>query len=221
MNVRQLIKERHSVRKFMDLPIDEDAKEKLDELVETINKDTDLHIQMIYDEPDCFKSFIPNYGRFKNVNNYIALVGHKSIDNLEVKCGYYGEKIVLYAQDMGLNTCWVGGTFSRGKCWATISPGEKLVCVIAIGYGETEGTPHKSKKAHQLCNVSEDEMPLWFKNGLVAAKLAPTAMNQQKFYITLFDDEVTIKPTTIGPFVKTDLGIVKYHFEAVSGHECL
>ena len=128
-------------------------------------------------------TLLAHYGRFRNAVNYIAMVGNTDLDNLDELCGYYGEKLVLKAQELGLSSCWVGGTYGKGKCKANPSAGEKIVCVIAIGYGENEGVKHKSKPVKKLCNISEEEMPSWFKNGMVAAMLAPTAMNQQKFYV--------------------------------------
>jgi hypothetical protein len=156
---------------------------------------------------------------FSNVNNYLALVGPKSLPRLEELCGYYGQQIVIAAQMMGLNTCWVAGTYSRSKCKADQQEGEKIVCVIAIGYGETQGVKHKSKPVSKICNVPEAEMPIWFKNGVKAAMMAPTAMNQQKFMITLDGDKAVITAGR-GPMTKIDLGIVRYNFEAVSGHKC-
>ena len=41
----------------------------------------------------------------------IACVG-KDDDTLDQRVGYYGEKLVLELQKMGLNTCWAG-TFNR------------------------------------------------------------------------------------------------------------
>lgn len=51
-----------------------------------------------------------------------------------------------------------------------------------------------------------------------AVCLAPTAMNQQKFFFELKDGVVTAKDIK-GFYTKTDLGIAKYHFEAISGHK--
>ena len=220
MDIKTIIKERHSVRQYKDTQIDEELKMQLDELAKECNEESGLNIQIIYDDPDCFKSLIATYGRFKNVKNYIALVGKKSMENLDELCGYYGQKLVLKAQELGLNTCWVGGTFSKGKCKAVKEDGEKLVCVISLGYGENEGVKHKSKPVDKLCNVAEEDMPVWFKNGMIAAMMAPTALNQQKFYVTLNEDDVIITPRK-GAFVKVDLGIVKYNFEAVTGKKCL
>lgn len=220
MDIKDLIKERHSVRQFKDVKIEEAKRTELDALVAEINAESGLKFQAIYDDPDCFNTIMAHYGKFKNAVNYIALVGNKDNPNLEEQCGYYGQKIVLKAQEMGLNTCWVGGTYGKGKCKADAQHGEKIVCVIAIGYGETAGVKHKSKPVSKLCNVPEEEMPTWLKNGVVAAMMAPTALNQQKFYISFEDGNVTITSKR-APYSKVDLGIVKYNFEAVTGRKVM
>ena len=219
MDIKEAIKERHSVRQFKNTPIEEELRLELSKMAEEINDESGLNVQVIYDDPECFDTFLAHYGKFQNAYNYIALVGNKTIENLEEKCGYYGQKMVLEAQKLGLNTCWVGGTYGRGKCKADIESGEKIVCVIALGYGQNAGFKHKSKHVSRLCNVPEADMPTWFKNGMVAAMMAPTALNQQKFYVTLDNDDVIITAQK-GPFTKVDLGIVKYSFEAVTGIKC-
>lgn len=218
MDIREAIKERHSVRKYKDIPIEAEKRDKLVELIKQANTDSGMNMQLVCDDPECFDTFLAHYGKFSNAKNYIAIVGKKSLDNLEELGGYYGQKIVLEAQTMGLNTCWVGGTYGKGKCKADASSGEKIVCVIAIGYGEDDGVKHKSKPVEKVCSVDKDNMPTWFKNGMVAALMAPTALNQQKFYVSLDGDEVTITAKK-GPFTKVDLGIVKYNFEVGSGHK--
>lgn len=221
MDIKEAIKERHSVRQFKDLPVKSEDKEKLAALIKECNAESGLNIQLITDDPECFDTFLAHYGKFKNAKNYIAMIGKKSIDKLDQKCGYYGQKIVLEAQTLGLNTCWVAGTYGKGKCKADKNTGEKIVCVIALGYGETNGVPHKSKPLNKLCKVSEADFadtPAWFKEGLEAAILAPTALNQQKFIVSLEGDEVVIT-TKRGPMTQLDLGIVKYNFEAASGHK--
>lgn len=219
MDLREAIKSRHSVRKYKDIPIPEELVAKLNMLIDACNAESGLHIQLILDDPECFDTLLGRYGMFRNANNYLALVGPKSLPRLEELCGYYGQQIVIAAQMMGLNTCWVAGTYSRGKCKADQDSGEKIVCVIAIGYGETQGVKHKSKPLSKICDVPEEEMPVWFKNGVKAAMMAPTAMNQQKFMITLDGDKAVITAGR-GPMTNIDLGIVRYNFEAVSGHKC-
>ena len=213
MEMIELMKERHSVRQYTDKKIEAEKREALNTLTAQINQKAGLHIQIIYDEPKCFDSMMAHYGKFDGVNNYIALVGKKS-STLDESLGYYGEQIVLKAQELGLNTCWVAMT--HGKSKAQIDKGEKQVCLISLGYGKTSGVPHKNKELSEVCNHKKD-MPEWFLAGMEAALLAPTAMNQQKFYFELLSDN-SIKTTCgKGFYTKLDLGIAKYHFEAVSG----
>mgnify|MGYP002674344047 FL=1 len=212
MEIIELMKERHSVRQYTDKKIEKEKREVLNTLIAQINQKAGLHIQIIYDEPRCFNSMMAHYGKFDGVNNYIALVGEKS--KPDEALGYYGEQIVLKAQELGLNTCWVAMT--HGKSKAQIDKGEKLVCLISLGYGKTAGAAHKSKKLSEVCNYKKD-MPEWFLSGMEAALLAPTAMNRQKFYFELLPDN-SIKITCgKGLYTKLDLGIVKYHFEVASG----
>lgn len=212
MEIIELMKERHSVRQYTDKKIEKEKREVLNTLIAQINQKAGLHIQIIYDEPKCFNSMMAHYGKFDGVNNYIALVREKS--KPDEALGYYGEQIVLKAQELGLNTCWVAMT--HGKSKAQIDKGEKLICLISLGYGKTAGAAHKSKKLSEVCNYKKD-MPEWFLSGMEAALLAPTAMNRQKFYFELLPDN-SIKITCgKGLYTKLDLGIVKYHFEVVSG----
>lgn len=212
MDILDIMRARHSVRQYSGKKIENDKREALTALVDECNEESGMHIQILFDEPKCFDSIMAHYGKFSSVENYISLVGEKSAD-LDEKAGYYGEKLVLKAQELGLNTCWVAMT--HGKSAARIGKGEKQACIIALGYGTTQGIAHQSKSLEQLCNCASN-MPDWFSKGMEAALLAPTAMNQQKFYLTLENNRVSAKAGK-GFYTKLDLGIVKYHFEAVTG----
>ena len=214
MDMMEAIQQRHSVRAYRDKPLGNDVRTKLGELIEQCNRESGLHIQLIVDEPRAFGSRIARYGKFRNVTNYLAFIG-KTSPELEELCGYYGELIVLEAQRMGLNTCWVALTYKQVPEAFSIAPGEKLVIVVAIGYGQTAGVPHKVKRISAVSNA-DDKSPDWFRRGVEAALLAPTAMNQQKFRLELNDGLVSAK-AGLGPYAKTDLGIVKRHFEIASG----
>lgn len=213
METLEIMKQRHSVRQYTAQVVEPEKRAVLDTLTQEINRKAGLSVQIIYDDPKCFDSFMAHYGKFTGVHNYIALVGKKS-PTLDETLGYYGEELVLKAQELGLNTCWVALT--HGKSKAVVGKGEKEVCLIALGYGVTQGVPHKSKPMQELCTCAEP-MPEWFLSGMNAAALAPTAMNQQKFRFELLADG-TVKATCgSGFYTKLDLGIVKYHFETVSG----
>ena len=105
MNIREAIKARHSVRQFKDMPIGEEESKRLREVIDECNRKSGLNIQLVQNDPECFSTFLAHYGKFKNANNYIALVGKSSLDDLDELAGYYGERIVLEAQMLGLNTC--------------------------------------------------------------------------------------------------------------------
>lgn len=75
---------------------------------------------------------------------------------------------------------------------------------------------HKSKPIGEVCSCAEP-MPEWLKAGMEAALLAPTAMNQQKFRVELLPSGEVKMSCGSGFYTKLDLGIVKYHFEAISG----
>ena len=213
MEILEIMQQRHSVRQYLGRPIEPEKRAVLDALAVEINRKAGLSIQIVYDDPKCFDSFMAHYGKFTGVRNYIALVGQKS-PKLDETLGYYGEELVLKAQELGLNTCWVALT--HGKSKAVVGKGEKQVCLISLGYGETQGAEHKNKPLSELCNYS-DPMPEWFLRGMDAAMLAPTAMNQQKFRFELLPDGSVKATCGSGFYTKLDLGIVKYHFEIVTG----
>lgn len=213
MEILEIMQQRHSVRQYTDRAIEPEKRAVLDALTQEINRKAGLSVQIIYDDPKCFDSFMAHYGKFAGVRNYIALVGKKA-PGLDETLGYYGEELVLKAQELGLNTCWVALT--HGKSKAAVGRGEKEVCLIALGYGVTQGVEHKSRPMQELYTCGEP-MPEWFRCGMNAAMLAPTAMNQQKFRFELLPDGTVKAACGSGFYTKLDLGIVKYHFEAVTG----
>lgn len=216
MDLMQAMRERHSVRSFTDKKIDGQTEAALRRAIDNCNRESGLHIQLCLNEPEAFQAQKPHYGSFENCRNYIAIA---AVPGNDEKCGYYGEKLVLYAQTLGLNTCWVALTFKKSKANYVCNAGEKLRIVIALGYGKSQGIPHKSKDISKLCNIT-GTAPHWFAAGMKAASLAPTAVNQQKFLISLNGNTVsaTARASLIGQ-TKLDLGIVKYHFELGAGIE--
>lgn len=215
MELLEAMQRRHSVRSYQNKPLEADARNALSALMEDYNQESGLHIQLVTDEPKAFDCMLAHYGKFSGVTNYIVMVGKKG-PMLEEQCGYYGEKLVLEAQRMGLNTCWVALTYQKIPSAFSVAANEKLVIVIAIGYGTTEGSAHKSKTANAVSTAAN--RPDWFQRGVEAALLAPTAMNQQKFHFTLDGNRVKAK-AGFGFYSKIDLGIAKYHFELGAGTE--
>lgn len=217
MTLLEAIEARHSVRRYLDKPIEAEKAQTLQAVIDECNAEGGLHIQLVLEEPRAFAGKLAHYGRFAGVKNYIALVGPDSSD-LNVTLGYYGERLVLEAQCLGLNTCWVALTFSKKAAAVDIAAGEQLAAVISLGYGESQGHGHKIKRVEQVSKV-DGEMPEWFRRGVEAALLAPTAINQQQFKFVLREPRTVVAKRGIGIYTQLDLGIVKYHFEVAAGRE--
>jgi len=221
MTLQEAIRARHSVRAYKELPLAEEAASELKKKIAELNRLGCLHMQLIQNEPKAFQGTLAKYGRFRGVSNYIVMAGVKAGD-LDERLGYYGEQLVLLAQMLGLNTCWVGLTYSKIPGTFELSQDEKIACYIALGYGETQGSAHKTKTPDQVSNVG-DGTPEWFKNGVEAALLAPTAVNQQKFsfeYVGTSEGRPRVRArkgfSMIG-YTQLDMGIVKCHFEIGAG----
>ena len=224
MTLLEAIEARHSVRKYKDESLPEEILAVLRNKVWEVNQEAGLHVQLVTDEPKAFSGLIC-YGTFSGVTNYFVMAGKKG-DDLDEKIGYWGEQLVLLAQTLGLNTCWAGVSYSKIPGTYVLEDDEKIALYIALGYGQTQGKAHKVKPAKEISNAS-DLTPKWFNRGVEAALLAPTAVNQQKFYIEFlgFRDYSRVPKVTARPlfsmvgYSKIDLGIVKYHFELGAGKE--
>ena len=219
MELIEAIKARHSVRKYSEQPIETAKVDVLKDAVGRINAQTGLNIQLVLDEPKAFSTGMWKYGQFSGVRNYFVMAAPKSRE-AEEEIGYFGEELVLLSQTLGLNTCWVGLTYKKIPGTFTLREGDVVHCVIALGYGATSGTQHPQKKAENFYEC-EGVPPQWFKDGLEAALLAPTAVNQQKFKFILHPGNVVEARTSfsMAGYVNIDLGIVKQHFEIGAGKD--
>ena len=217
MELIEAIKTRHSVRKYTDQPIEVSKLATLRKAIEEANAESGLNIQLVVNEPKAFGSKLHTYGTFSGVKNYLVMAAPKGRE-WEEKIGYYGEKIVILAQSLGLNTCWAGLTYKKVYGAFTLRDGDIIHCEISIGYGENQGVQHPQKPAEKFYEA-EGEVPAWFNAGLEAALLAPTAVNQQKFKFILRDGNKVETKTfaSLWGYTQIDLGIVKYHFEIGAG----
>ena len=222
--LEEAIRQRHSVRQYTDEPIDASDRAALDAEIARCNATGDLHMALVCDEPEAFAGGLAHYGSFRGVTDYLVIAG-KPAPDLDERAGYYGERVVLLAQQLGLNTCWVALTFKKRLVRKTLAPAEKLAIVVALGHGATQGSAHKSKGAAAVSSCAGTESA-WFARGVEFALLAPTAMNQQKFRFELLDgpadgtsaDKPRVKAEAgRGAYADVDLGIAKLHFELGAG----
>lgn len=214
MTIGEAMKTRHTVRKYNDKPILAELVEKLSARIKENNEKYNLAIKLMVNDDNAFSTFSKLF-LARGVKNYLILSGQDTPD-LDEKLGYCGADIMLYAQTLGLNTWWVGSTFDR-KNVSKAADGNRVTGVIALGYGVTQGVPHKSKKPEDISSYN-GEAPEWFKNGVAAALLSPTALNKQAFNIKGDGFKVSMTCKN-GIFTGSDLGIAKYHFEAGAGKD--
>ena len=214
----ETIRERHSVREYDGKPLAQAEFDALGAVVEECARESGLDIQLVGDNPEVF-NVIVRFGLIRGCRTYVAFV----VDDAKVSdatratvdeaIGYWGQKIVLAAQDMGLNTCWCA-LCSRKKSRAVVAPGKRVRLVIAVGHGKTQGFPRKTKSIGALSSVECAKAPAWFAAAMEAAQLAPTAMNNQNFKITLLSDGKTVRIEAPQSGLNViDEGIVRCNFE--------
>ena len=209
MDIKEAIQKRHTVRKFLDKPIEADKLTQINERIDTLNKKHNLSLKLITNNSHGLATGWKLIA--KNATNFIILAGQKTPTSRE-KIGYASSDLMLYAQTLGLNTWWIGGMYS--KKIKALTPDAHIVGILVIGYGATQGHPHESKTAQDVSTYAGTP-PQWFKDGVQAALLAPTAINRQGFTIKGEGDKVNITYKKAA-FDMEDLGIVKHHFETAA-----
>lgn len=212
MDFKEAMQKRHMVRKYTDKPLSDEIIAKINERIELNNKTYNLNMKLMINNSKGVSS-IMKLIMARGVNNFIILAGDVS-GNLDERLGYSGADIMLYAQTLGLNTWWVGGTFNRSV--KRYVDNKKVTGIIAIGYGQTQGVPHKSKNVEDVSKYEGTIIPPWFISGVDGALLAPTALNKQDFMLIGNGNRVKIECSN-GIFTGSNVGLIKYHFELGAG----
>lgn len=219
--LEHVVRERHAVRQFTSEPVAADVRDALEHEVAACNAAGNLHMRLVWNDPQAFDSAMAHYGKFSGVSNYLVIAGAPA-DDLDERGGYWGERVVLLAQHLGLNSCWVALTFKRRHVRALLQDGDRMVLVVALGHGSNAGHPHRTKSPADVTSNTADA-PAWFRRGVEWALLAPTANNQQHFRIELVQTAGSTPRVTAtsngGPYSKVDLGIAKLHFELGAGRD--
>lgn len=210
MDFKEAMKKRHVVRRYRDVELDLETVSLLKKRIEDDNEKYQVHVKLETGD----SSALNLMGKLtsRNADNYFIMAGKESAD-LNERLGYVGADLMLYAQTLGLNTWWIGGTFSKKAIEGKV-PSQKVIGIIVVGYGATAGKQHSQKDVEAVSSY-EGEVPEWFTAGVNAALLAPTAFGRQNFLISGKGRSVALKCDTCGE----DFGLVKYHFELGAGKE--
>lgn len=217
----EAIAARHSVRHYRPESLTAQHHAALQAEVDECNRLSGLHIQLVTDEPHCFNNW-KTYGSFSGVRHYLVMAGRKE-PGLDERVGYYGERLVIFMQQHGMSSCWAGVSYRKVAGTFSLQPDEKVVCMIALGYDA--GRPprkHSCRSVQQVSNA-DATTPAWFLRGVQAALLAPTAVNQQKFYLAYHGRDTeghhrieALRRFSWVGYTRVDIGIVKYHFETAT-----
>lgn len=212
----ELMKSRHSVRKYQDKPIEQEKREILNNYISK-NLCGTTRIVACFDEPKAFENPDVHYGWFVNAKNYFVLIGPKGDKKWERELGFNGEKLVLKSQQLGLNTCWVALTYDKEKVPVELKQNEEVFCVITVGYGFKNGHERPSKTPNEVICCQTENAPEWFDLAVEACLLAPTARNWQRFLIVNNGNGYEPEISEDGPYAHIDIGIIKCHFELIEG----
>lgn len=215
MTMQEAMRRRHSVRRYTDRKLEPEIQKRLVRRIQERNQDRGLSLRLVTENKDAFGPLL-RLVLAKGARNYIVLAGPDRPDT-GADIGYCGADLMLFAQTLGLNTWWVGGTYSRKGVGKNVPEGEALLGLIAVGYGADQGKPHRSRRPEEIA-AYDGEWPAWFAAGVEAVLLAPTALNKQAFSVRGSGGQVSMTCDN-GIFSGVDLGIGRYHFELGAGRE--
>lgn len=180
---------------------------------------------------DIFTGIVGNYGKITGAPAFVAFIGDMTSASAQEDVGYTGEGIILEATALGLDTCWVGGFFSRRSLSSLVQvkEGERVLAVTPVGYAVgsesfTEramsgfGLNRKRLPLSKLvASGTADDLPEWARIPLEAARIAPSAINRQPWGFEVNSGGIRVFVRTRGADFRVsrrlDCGITMLHIE--------
>ena len=130
----------------------------------------------------------------------------------------YAVIIAKRGTPMGLGTCWLGAGFYPDIINRNVDlqTDEAVHCVISIGKANLPAFAPKRKELEKVCGMNEEQLAqlgAWQKEAVLAARLAPSAINQQPWKIAADKTSVSILETTVlyKKYAPLDRGICMLH----------
>ena len=230
-NMEKLVRARRSVRTFDGRELTEDDKEKLYAYMETIDTPYGLPIEF---------RLLPKMGCPVVVGTELYVGAKiKAAPHVNEAFGYAFEKLVLYAQSLGIGTVWIGGTMDRGAFEKAmeLSEDEVMPCVSPLGYPAKKMSVREKmmrKGVRADSRLAFEEVAYWngFEQPLTSdaagklflplemVRLAPSAVNKQPWRMVVMDGIVHFYLRRSKNFnggkldmQRIDMGIALCHFE--------
>lgn len=228
-----LLGERRSVRSYLPESLSRTIRTTLESEATYINShEAGLNFRLVFDDENPFKGFRNSYGMFRNTRNYLTAIIDPTFPDAYERAGYYGQQFVMKALELGIGSCFIGGTFSRDRIAVRMEIYERLPFIIAFGYpgGEDSLITQLLKKFIRKKNRelrkyfigtdtqyawSQAAYP-WLMTGLEGLSYSPSASNRQPIRIGLreSDGRSMLYATSVKGKSPIDLGIAKFNFRA-------
>jgi len=241
-SIIELIKTRKSSRTYNEIQIESNILQKLNEFILKINKESKSGARFILssanDSEKGKSKKLGTYGVIKGANYFIVGISDEEVKNA-LEFGYLFEKIILFATELGLQTCWLGGTFKKSDFEKNLSlnKNEFIPIVSPVGYEKDKPRvletamrtvigANKRKPWDELFFEGSSLVPLKESNAepykitLEMVRLGPSASNKQPWRV--IKDNKTFhlclcrtKGYGVASYdvQKNDIGIAKCHFE--------
>lgn len=203
----RVIEKRRSRRNYEEKLPKQSHLKKLQTVCDTFKPFDSARTVLVQEPPDnVFSGIIGAYGVIRGAKAFIAFIGNTRNPAVEEQVGYTGEGIILEAEAITLNTCWIGGTFRRELVNSLIDldEHEKVYAITPVGYAKKKvnfeerllagfGLMHRRKPLKDMVTgLKESEWPKWAKDSLEAARLAPSAVNRQPWKFLVDTNSITI-----------------------------
>jgi len=241
MKTFDLIQKRVSVRTYTAQEVDEKTRTALVDYASTLKapwgnraKFAWVPVSAPAGEPKKFGT----YGMIKGARWFLA-GAMKKAPGAEEDYGYLLEGVILKAAELGLGTCWLGGTFHRDDYTQALDlqSDEFIPAITPVGYA----TPSKRLKEFLIATLIQvrTRKPLkdWallngeagiYRDALEAVRLGPSASNKQPWRIFLardgsahfyLEETPNYNADSVArcgfPIQRLDLGIAFFHWEQV------
>lgn len=234
MDTMDIIKSRRSVRTFDGRALTDGDRAALMAYSESIRNPYDIPVEFVFLDAAEYGLFSPVIaGEKLYVAGKTAKIAHA-----EEAFGFSFEKLVLYAESLGIGTTWIGGTMNRAlfEKAAGLQAGERMPCVSPLGYPAKKMSVRETmmrngvkagerKNAAELFFDGDFTAPLEEENELVRAalemvRLAPSAVNRQPWRIVRIGNAYHFYlkhakgyvSEATGDLQKVDMGIALCHF---------
>lgn len=231
-----LISKRHSVRSFLPDPLAADALRELQaEITMIVSHESGMHFRLVTDDSSPFDGFSASYGFFRNARNYMAAVIDPSFPDTWERAGYFAELIAIKAVELGIGSCFVGGSFNASKVSVPMRAGQTLPFLLLLGYPDEQHTTFMGRIAKKIIHRNDlhwqslyiGTPPLQdaliehpeLETALKALACAPSSLNKRPVRIQLLDGSITASVDNPTDKQLIDLGIAKYNIAAALGRE--